>query len=79
MEAYLSELTVRHELSASSQSQAMCALVFLYKMVLRQPLRRIASIRCKRPKRVPIVLSQNEVRRVLTALDEHPTLGLLGQ
>lgn len=47
--AYLSELAVRYRLSASSQSQAMCALVFLYKMVLRQPLGRIASIRCKRP------------------------------
>ena len=57
----------------------MCALVFLYKMVLRQPLGRIASTRCKRPKRVPTVLSQSEARRVLTALDEHPTLGLLGQ
>jgi len=43
-----------------------------------QPLGRIASTRCKQPKRAPTVLSQSEARRVLMALDEHPTLGLLG-
>lgn len=76
---YLNELAVRRELSASSQSQAMCAIVFFYKAVLEQPLERIEAFRAKRLERVPTVLSTGEVRRVLDELGRHPSLGLLGQ
>ena len=62
VEAYLSFLAVRRELSASSQSQALCALVFLYKAVLQAPLGRIAAFRARRPERLPTVLSVMEVR-----------------
>jgi integron integrase len=79
VELYLGELAVRRELSASSQSQAMCALVFLYKAVLKEPLGRIEAFRAKRPERVPSVLSVGEVRRVLDELEREPMLGLLGQ
>lgn len=47
--------------------------------MLKHPLERIEAFRGKRPERVPTVLSPDEVRRVLDALGEHPTLGLIGQ
>jgi integron integrase len=79
VEAYLNHLAVVRRLAASSQSQAMCALVFLYRAVLDEPLNRIASVRSKRPETVPTVLSLDEVRRVLALLDRHPTIGLLSR
>lgn len=79
VEAYLTHLAVDRQLSASSQSQAMCALVFLYRAVLRAPLGRIAAFRAKRPERLPTVLAPDEVRRVLDVLGRHPVNGLLAR
>jgi integron integrase len=79
VESFLSHLAVHRQLSASSQSQAMCALVFFYQQVLQQPLGQIAAFRAKRPVRVPTVLSADEVRRVMAELDRQPTMGLLGR
>lgn len=76
---YLSHLAVNRQLSASSQSQAMCALVFFYREVMGEPLGEIAAVRAKRPERVPTVLSPGEVRRVLEAMDAHPMHGLLAR
>lgn len=76
-EAFLSHLATDRRLAASSQSQALCALVFLYREVLGQPLERLHAVRAKRPERLPTVLSRDEVRRVLAVLDRHPTHGLL--
>lgn len=79
VEAFLNELALRRELSASSQNQALCALLFFYKVVLQEPLGRIEAFRAKRPERVPTVLSPGEVRCVLDELNRHPYLGLLGE
>ncbi|CAN5456294.1 hypothetical protein BH11PLA2_BH11PLA2_32080 [soil metagenome] len=79
VQLFLSHLAVNRQLSASTQTQAMCALVFFYREVLRQPLGEIHAFRAKRPERIPTVLSVDEVRRVLTELDRQPTLGLLGR
>lgn len=79
VEAFLTHLAVKRRLAASSQSQAMCALVFFYKAVLQYPLGRITAFRAKRPERLPTVLSAEEVRRVLDALDRHPVHGLLAR
>lgn len=76
---YLSYLAVQRKLAASSQSQAMCALVFLYRAVLKQPLGEIEAFRAARPKRLPTVLSLDEVRRLMKAMDHHPVQGLLAR
>ena len=54
IEAFLTHLAVERKLAASSQSQAMCALVFFYREVLGQPFGRISAFRAKRPERLPI-------------------------
>jgi integron integrase len=78
VQLFLTDLAVKRRLSASSQSQALCALVFLFK-VLKEPLGEIAAVRAKRPERVPTVLSVDEVRRVLVELDRQPVIGLICQ
>lgn len=51
--------------------------MFLYREVLGEPLGRLAAVRAKRPERLPMVLSVDEVKRVLAVLDRHPSHGLL--
>jgi integron integrase len=56
--------------AASTQNQALAALLFLHEKVLRQPLNRLEGVvRAKRPKRLPVVLSRDEVQRILAQLD----------
>jgi integron integrase len=55
--------------AASTQNQALAALTFLYDGVLRQPLERVNGIvLARRSRRVPVVLSQREVRALLGAM-----------
>jgi integron integrase len=79
VEAFLTHLAVDRRLSAGSQTQALCALVFLYKSILRAPLGTLTAVRAKRPERLPTVLSVSEVRRLLAVLDQHPWHGLLAR
>src|SRR3989475_9802448 len=66
---FLSSLAVDRRVSASTQNQALSALVFLYRDVLDAPVGWLAAlVRAKRPQRVPIVLTRDEVRRVLQRL-----------
>jgi integron integrase len=68
--SFLQHLAVRRNVAASTQNQALNALVFLYDQVLQQPLGDMGSfIRAKRPKRLPVVLTQNEVHRLLAQLN----------
>jgi integron integrase len=70
VEAFLTHLAVDEDVAASTQNQAMCALLFLYKVVLERPLEgRIDVRRAKRPARLPVVLTRPEVRAVLGQLD----------
>jgi integron integrase len=63
---FLSSLAVDRRVSASTQNQALGALVFLYRDVLDAPVGWLAAlVRAKRPQRVPVVLTRDEVRRVL--------------
>lgn len=56
-------------MSASTQNQALNALVFLYEKVLERPLGDLGAFRrSRRPKRLPVVLSRNEVNRLLVEL-----------
>jgi integron integrase len=63
---FLSDLAVRLRVAASTQNQALNALVFLYREVLHQELGIIEGVvRAKRPQRVPVVLSKGEVQGLL--------------
>lgn len=68
---FLSMLAVEGRVFASTQNQALAAIRFLYDRVLRQSLPRLEEIApAKRPRRVPVVLSQNEIRAILRRLTE---------
>jgi integron integrase len=63
--SFLTDLAVRHGVSAATQNQALNAIVFLYRHVLKIDLGDFDAVRAKRPKRVPVVLSRAEVRALL--------------
>ena len=66
---FLTHLAVDGRVSASTQNQALNAIVFLYKQVLETPLGDgIDAVRAKRPRHLPVVLSRDEVRRLLAAM-----------
>jgi integron integrase len=69
VEAFLTSLAVEGRVAASTQNQAMAALLFLYTHVLEIPLGSIDALRAKRPKRLPVVLSRDEVRAVLGRME----------
>ncbi|WP_456473422.1 integron integrase [Desulfolithobacter sp.] len=64
VERYLSHLAVKGKVSASTQRQALNALVFLYHRVLFQPLEGIEPTRAKRSRQLPVVLTREEVQRL---------------
>jgi len=70
VERFLSHLATEGRVSASTQNQALAALLFLYREVLGKELPWMDGVvRAKRPARVPVVLSENEVRALLAQLD----------
>jgi integron integrase len=69
IEEFLTHLAVRDHVSASTQTQALCALVFLYQEVLELEVGSLDAVRARRPARVPVVLSRAEVRALLEAVD----------
>src|SRR5476651_1625848 len=70
VEAFLTHLAVVAKVSASTQNQALQALLFLYRKVLDIDLPWLENVtRASRPKRLPVVLSMTEVRAVLAHLD----------
>ena len=67
---FLSALANEAGVSASTQNQALAAVQFLYDRVLRQKLPRIDGVApAKQSRRVPVVLSQNEVRAILRRME----------
>jgi len=69
VEQFLTYQAVSRHVSASTQNQALCALLFLYQTVLGIELPRLDAVRARRPKRLPIVLSPAEVRQLLDAVE----------
>jgi integron integrase len=69
IETFLTDLAVRGRAAASTQNQALAALLFLYQNVLKIELPRLDAVRAKRPERLPVVLSADEVRAVLDRMD----------
>ncbi len=67
--AFLEHLAVDRQVAASTQNQALSALLFLYRNVLERPLGDLGEVvRARRPKRLPVVLTREEVRAVLANL-----------
>ncbi len=80
--AFLTHMAVERRLSASSQNQAICALVFLYETVLAgelgpDPLGDIRGLRSARPRTLPTVLSTGEVRRLLASIPVQTETGVI--
>jgi len=75
VEMFLSYLATERNVAISTQNQAMNALVFLYKQVLESPLEyKVNAIRPTKERKIPIVLTQEEVKQVLTLLEGVPQL-----
>ena len=71
--AFLGHLAERKHVAASTQNQALNALVFLYREVLEAPLEGHGPIvRARRPRRLPVVLTEQEVRALLGAMSGVP-------
>lgn len=76
VEKFLTHLAVAGRVSASTQNQAMSALLFLYKEVLEQALPWLDNVEsAQRPKRLPVVLTVEEVEALLARV--HGTVGLM--
>jgi site-specific recombinase XerD len=66
---FLTNLATQGEVAASTQNQALNALIFLYRHVLERPLGDLGEVvRAKCPQRLPVVLTVDEAGRVLQAL-----------
>ena len=71
---FLTALADQGRVSASTQSQALSGLLFLYRQVLGRELDPLAIVRPVKPVRLPVVLSRDEVRALLDALTGVPRL-----
>jgi integron integrase len=75
VEAFLTVLAARGKVSAATQNQALCALLFLYREVLGVQLEWMENIqRAKQSSRLPVVLTRAEVRRLLDTMLGQPWL-----
>ena len=75
IDAFLNHIAVNWHVSASSQNQALNAIVFLYKQVLEQPFdEKLNFLRAKDKKRLPTVLTTSEVADILTHISGVPKL-----
>ena len=72
---FLTHLARDRQVSASTQNQALAALLFLYRDVLEMAMAApLDHLHAKRPHRLPVVLSRDEVARVLEAMRDTPRL-----
>jgi integron integrase len=71
---FLEHLAVEKNVSSSTQNQALCSIVFLYKQVLKKDIGKLDLIWAEKPKRLPVVFSPSEVQAVLSRLTGVPWL-----
>ena len=70
IEAFLTDLAVNAKVAPATQNQAMNALVFLYRRVLKVPLgQAIDAVRAERRRKVPVVLTRDETARVIPMVE----------
>ena len=76
IEAFLTHLAVEQNVSASTQNQALSAILFLYRHVLKIefPEKQFQIARARKPLRLPVVLTQTEVQRLLLFMEGTPKL-----
>ena len=75
IEAFLTHLAVSANVAPATQNQAMNALVFLYKKVLKQPLKKeINAVRAAKKTNIPVVLTREEVRQMINLMEGAPQL-----
>jgi len=75
---FLTHLAVVQDVAASTQNQALAAILFLYQAVIGKDLDRIDGVvRAKKPKRLPVVLTRDEVRALLGRMSGVPKLAAL--
>ena len=74
VENFLNYLALERNVAASTQNQAFNALVFLYKRVLESPLENVKATRSRKEAPIPVVLTRDEVKQVLSLLDGVPEL-----
>ena len=70
IEAFLTHLAVNRNVAKSTQNQAMNALVFLYKRVLKVPLdKEINSVRATKKVNIPVVMTREETAKLISAME----------
>ncbi|HDQ03767.1 MAG TPA: integron integrase [Deltaproteobacteria bacterium] len=70
--AFLTNLAVKEHVSASTQNQPLCAIIFLYKYALDRKIGDIGEvIRARKPVRLPVVITKSEVKAVLENLKDN--------
>ncbi|MEZ4527174.1 MAG: integron integrase [Desulfobacterales bacterium] len=75
IEEFLTHLAVKGHVSPSTQNQAMNALVFLYRKVLKQELdQKIDAVRAKTRKNIPVVMTREEVAKVISLISGVPQI-----
>jgi len=75
IETFLTHLAVDKSVAPSTQNQAMNALVFLYKHVLKQPLdQEINAVRASRKINIPVVMTRKEVAQIIALMERVPQL-----
>jgi len=75
IEQFLTHLAVESNVSPATQNQAMNALVFLYKRLLKEPLQdEINAVRAPRKVNIPVVLTREEVRQLIDIMENTPQL-----
>ena len=72
--SFLAHLAVDRNVAASTQNQALSALLFMHRYVLQRPLGYIDVPWAKKPKRLPVVLTRDEVRAIMEKLEGVPLL-----
>ncbi len=79
IQRYLTHLAVKGKVSSSTQNQALSALIFLYRHVLKtEQVDSINAIRAKRPERLPVVMTHEEAMSVINAMQKtHWIMGML--
>ena len=71
VKSFLSYLAVERHVSASTQNQALSAILFLYREVLEQEIEWVTDVvRARKPKRLPVVFTKEEVQAVLVRLSD---------
>ena len=72
---FITALAVDIEVSASTQNQALAAILFYYRAILSTPVTQLDDvIRAKKPVRLPVVMSRDEVRSVISFLKDEKRL-----